>query len=184
MSRYDVTDFGRREIEPPMPNRSRTQVIVAKAEGSFCTIFSYLAHAEFIALCEKERPRRQERTVGGGANKRTTYRLGVAAAVLTSFLSLWAMVVRDDGNGAGFIMLIMAAAVGSAAASFQPAGMARAMLGVAAMQLLLGALVATAPSTASTPGGVVKILLFTVLFVALWLVSAAFFRAAAKSSRG
>lgn len=121
--------------------------------------------------------------MGGGANKRTAYRLGVAAAVLTSCLSLWAMVVRDDGNGAGFIMLIMAAAVGSAAAWFQPAGMARAMLGVAAMQLLLGALIATAPSTARTPGGVVEILLFTGLFVGLWLISAAFFRAAAKSSR-
>lgn len=116
-----------------------------------------------------------------GASGRRAYRLGVAVAVLASFLTVWTTVVRDDGNGVGFFMLILAAAVGAAAAWFRPAGMARAMLGVAIMQALLGALVATAPSTASTPGGAFRILLFTGFFMALWLISAAFFRAAAKA---
>ena len=116
-----------------------------------------------------------------GTNRRRAYRSGVAVAVLTSFLIVWTTVVRDDGNGAGFFMLILAAAVGAAAAWFRPAGMARAMLGVAIMQALLGALIATAPSTANAPGGAFKILLSTGLFIALWLISAAFFRAAAKA---
>lgn len=113
---------------------------------------------------------------------RRAYRSGVTIAVLTSFLTVWTTVVRDDGNGAGFFMLIMAAVVGAASAWFRAAGMARAMLGVAIMQTLLGALIATAPSTASTPGGAFKVLLFTGVFVALWLIAAAFFRAAAKAT--
>ena len=111
------------------------------------------------------------------------YRAGVAAAVVTSFLTAWTTVVRDDGNGIGFFLLIMAAMVGGFSAWFQPAGMARTMLGVAIMQALLGALIATAPSTASVPDGSFKALLFSAMFAALWLVSVAFFRIAAKSDR-
>ena len=114
---------------------------------------------------------------GGGR----AYRLGIAAALVTSFLTLWTTVVRDDGNGIGFFMLIMAAAVGGVSAWFRPAGMARAMIGVAIMQALLAVAIATAPSTANTPDGGFRILLFSGVFMALWLVSAAFFRAAAKA---
>ena len=109
------------------------------------------------------------------------YRAGVIVALVTSFLTLWTTVVRDDGNGIGFFLLIMAAMVGGFSAWFRPAGMARTMLGVAIMQALLGALIATAPSTASMPDGSFKALLFSAMFAALWLVSAAFFRIAAKS---
>lgn len=119
--------------------------------------------------------------MSGWANGRRAYQFGVAVAVVASFLIVWTTVVRDDGNGAGFFMLILAAAVGAASAWFRPAGMARAMLGVAIMQVLLGALIATAPSTASVPGGSVRILLFSGVFMALWLISAVFFRAAAKA---
>jgi hypothetical protein len=115
------------------------------------------------------------------ASGRRAYRLGVAVALVTSFLILWTTIVRDDGNGIGFFMLVMAAAVGGASAWFRPAGMARTMLGIAIMQALLGVAIATAPSTASTPDGSLKILLFSAVFMALWLASAALFRAAAKA---
>lgn len=117
----------------------------------------------------------------GWANGRRAYQCGVVVAVAASFLTVWTTIVRDDGNGAGFFMLILAAAVGAASAWFRPAGMARAMLGVAIMQVLLGALIATAPSTASVPGGSIRIMLFSGVFMALWLISAALFRAAAKA---
>jgi hypothetical protein len=109
------------------------------------------------------------------------YRWGIGVAVLASFLTVWTTIVRDDGNGIGFFMLIMAAMVGGAAAWFRPDGMARTMLGVAVMQVLLGVAIATAPVTASTPDGGFRILVFSGVFMALWLVSAAFFRAAAKA---
>ena len=53
------------------------------------------------------------------------YRAGAAVALVTSFLTVWVTIVRDDGNGIGFFLLIMAAAVGGFSAWFQPAGMAR-----------------------------------------------------------
>ena len=108
------------------------------------------------------------------------YRAGVAAAVVTSFLTVWATIVRDDGTGIGWFLVIMAAVVGAFSAWFQPAGMARTMLGVAIMQASLGAAIATAPSTASMPGGSFKPLLFSSFFAALWLISATFFRIASK----
>lgn len=78
-------------------------------------------------------------------------------------------------------MLVMAAMVGAASAWFRPAGMARTMLDVAIMQAVLGALMATAPSTAAMPGGAFRILLSSGLFMTLWLISAVLFRAAAKT---
>lgn len=118
---------------------------------------------------------------GKRASGRRAYRWGVAVVLVTSFLIVWTTIVRDDGNGIGFFMLIMTAAVGGVSAWFRPAGMARTMLGVAIMQALLGVAIATAPSTARTPDGPLGILLFSGLFMALWLVSAALFRAAAKA---
>lgn len=118
-----------------------------------------------------------------GSSESRAYRAGVAVAVVASFLTVWTTLVRDDGTGIGYFLLIMAAVVGGFAAWFRPAGMARTMLGVAIMQALLGIAVATAPSTASLPGGSSKALLFSAFFAALWLISAAFFRAASKRDR-
>src|SRR3954452_23009302 len=53
------------------------------------------------------------------------YRAGVAVALLTSVLTLWTTLVRDDGNGIGFVMLLMTAVVGTFSAWLRPAGMAR-----------------------------------------------------------
>jgi len=111
------------------------------------------------------------------------YRAGVAIAVAASLLTAWTTIVRDDGNGIGFFLLIMAALVGAFSAWFRSEGMARTMLGVALMQLLLGIALATAPSIANVPGGSFKALLFSAAFSVLWLISAAFFRAAARGNR-
>jgi D-alanyl-lipoteichoic acid acyltransferase DltB (MBOAT superfamily) len=111
------------------------------------------------------------------------YRAGIAVALIASFLTVWITLVRDDGNGIGFFLLIMAAGVGGFSAWFRPAGMARAMLGVAIMQTLLGIAIATAPATASVPGGSFKMLLFSGFFAVMWLISAALFRAAATGGQ-
>ena len=118
-----------------------------------------------------------------GLSGNRAYMAGVAIALLSSFLTVWTTIVRDDGTGAGFFLVILAAAVGAFAAWFEPAGMARTMLGVALMQFLFGIAVATAPTVASTPGGSVNALLFNGVFGAFWLVSAAFFRAASIDRR-
>lgn len=108
------------------------------------------------------------------------YNLGVGVALVTSFLTVWTTIVRDDGQGMLFFLIVMAAAVGGFATRFQAAGMARTMLGVAAMQALLGTAIATAPITARIPDGPSNALLFNGFFAALWLISAVCFRTAAK----
>jgi hypothetical protein len=118
-----------------------------------------------------------------GSNECRAYRAGVAVALATSFLTVWTTIVRDDGTGIGYFLLIMAAVVGGFSAWFRPAGMARTMLGVAIMQALLGVAIATAPSTASMPDGSFRALLFSGFFAALWLIAATFFRAASKTDR-
>lgn len=112
------------------------------------------------------------------------YRAGIGVALVTSLLSVWTTIVRDDGNGAGFFLVILAAGVGAFAAWFRAAGLARTMLGVAVMQALLGIAIATAPVTAQAPDGVFRALASGAVFAGLWLVSAGFFLAAAKADRG
>lgn len=121
--------------------------------------------------------------VAGRGNRSGTYRVGVGVAVVTSVLTVWTTVVRDDGNGMAFFMLVMAAVLGACAAWFRPEGMARTMLGVAIMQVLLGIAVVTAPATASTPDGSSRALLFSGFLALLWLISAVFFRAASRGVR-
>lgn len=114
---------------------------------------------------------------GGGA----AYRAGVGMAALTSFLIVWTTIVRDNGESAGFFLLVMAPVVGGYATRFRAAGMARTMLGVAVMQIVWTLAVATAPVTAQVPDGVFRTWLFGGFFTLLWLVSAALFRAAARA---
>jgi hypothetical protein len=120
---------------------------------------------------------------GERASGSWAYRAGTAVALVASCLIMWATIVHDDGAGIGFFLVIMAAGVGAFAAWFRPAGLARAMLGVAIMQALLGLAIATAPVTANVPDGPSRELLFSSFFAALWLISAACFHAAAKGSR-
>jgi hypothetical protein len=119
-----------------------------------------------------------------GSSGSRAYYAGVAIALVTSFLTVWTTIVRDDGNGIGFLLLVVTAAVGAFAAWFRPAGMARAMLGVAVMQVLVGVAIATAPVTASVPNGAFRALVFSGVFMALWLTAALCFRAAARGSGG
>ena len=111
----------------------------------------------------------------------SAYGLGAAVALATCFMLVWTTVVRDDGNGIGFLTLVLAAAACAFAVRGRAAGMARAMLGMAGIQAFLGLMIATAPSTVDAPRGVTGVLLMTGVFVALWLVSAGCFR---RSARG
>lgn len=113
-------------------------------------------------------------------NPTRAYRAGAALALLTAFLTVWTTIVRDDGNGIGFLMLVLAVAVGAFAAWFRPAGMARALLGVAIMQALLAITIATAPSSTNLPDATYKALITSGGFIVLWLLSAALFWAAAR----
>ncbi|MDR6852795.1 hypothetical protein J2Y54_002315 [Sphingomonas sp. BE123] len=112
----------------------------------------------------------------------TAYRSGLALFGLTAFLIVWTTIVRDDGSGAGNFMIILAAVVGGYAVRFDAAGLARAMAGVATMQLILGLLTATAPITATLDSGAPKAFAFHAVFMLFWLASAMLFRFAGRGS--
>lgn len=117
----------------------------------------------------------------GRTRTRGAYRAGVGLAILTSLLTVWTTIVRDDGNGIGFFLLILAAITGAFAAWFRPAGMARTMLGVAVMQVFVGVAIATAPVIAEIPGASFRALVHAGVFAMLWLACAACFLAAARA---
>ena len=109
-----------------------------------------------------------------------TYRVGLGLAALTAFVTVWTTIVRDDGQGPASFMVILAAAVGAFAVRMEAAGMARAMAGVAAMQVTLGLLFATAAATIAQPGGQVQALVWGAVLAGSWLASAACFRRASR----
>lgn len=116
------------------------------------------------------------------------YRGGVAMALIVSFLLIWinlavGIVGEDNPVNLSFFLLVFTSAVGAFAARFQPDGMARAMLGTAAVQMLLAIAIATAPSTQREPGGAVGVLVLCGFFAGLWLISAALFHKASKAER-
>ena len=125
--------------------------------------------------------RSAERDPRGGTRSRA-YHAGVAVTLLTSLVMAWTTLVHDDGNGLGYLLTVVAAAVGAFAAGLQPAGMARAMLGVAIMQMLLAIALATDPSIARVPTGSLKALAIGGLFAVLWLIAAMLFRVAARDA--
>ena len=108
------------------------------------------------------------------------YGLGVACVLTACLLLVWTTIVRDHGGAGAIFMVILAAGVGAFAARFAAGGMARAMAGVAAMQVALGLLTATAPITATLPEGVAMALFYHGFFAALWLVAASCFWKAAR----
>lgn len=115
-----------------------------------------------------------------------TYGIGVTVALTTLFLVILMNIVgsitgqEEDPVNLSFFGLVLAAATGAFAARLRPDGMARAMLGTAGIQVFLGMMIATAPSTLNTPRGVVGVLLLSGFFVVLWLVSAACFWTASR----
>lgn len=109
------------------------------------------------------------RTRGGNL-----YRLGWIVVASAALLTVWTTIVRDDGSGEGNFMVVLAVAISAFAARFTPAGLARAMLGIAVMTIAMGLLMATDPSTPH----VERAMLWTGVLTLMWLCSAVLLRAA------
>lgn len=114
-------------------------------------------------------------------SERRSFRVGVGIALGTSFMIVWSTLVRDDGQGIGFFLIVMAAGAGAFTARLTAGAMARAMLGVAIMQGLLGLAMATAPIVGRVPGASTFYLLYSGFFCLLWLAAAGCFQLAARS---
>lgn len=107
------------------------------------------------------------------------YRAGFAGAVGTGFLLIWANLavgyIGDEGNPWNLLFagVLAVALLGAIMARFRPAGMARAMAATAAAHGLAAA--------GALAGRMDVPLAPTVIFVILWLASAALFHQAARS---
>lgn len=117
-----------------------------------------------------------------------SYRAGIAltlaVACLLGWMNLAVGIAGDEDNpvNLSFFVLIAAAAIGAFAAEFRARGLARAMFGVAALQVMLGAIVSTGPVAAHEPSGPMGLAALNGLFALLWLVSGALFARAARAS--
>ena len=122
------------------------------------------------------------------SQKQTTlYRLGAAAALGTGALQVWMNLAvgivgsEDNPTTRGFYLVVVTAAACAFTARGRADGMARAMLATAAVQALLAAVVATAPSTAiDDPKGPLGVLALSGGFTALWLLAAFLFHRSAR----
>jgi hypothetical protein len=111
------------------------------------------------------------------------YRAGVGFALAGAFFLIWVNgavgMIGDEGDAATLMFggVLAVALAGALVARFRAEGMARAMLAAAVAHLLVTAI---AVATAPRPIEPLEIIL-TILFCGPWLISAAFFRKAARS---
>ncbi len=106
------------------------------------------------------------------------YRIGAVVALVTAFLTIWVnlavgMIGDDNPYNLLFGGVLMVALIGSILANFRAGGMAWAMLATAIAQLLVGA------------GGLTMVVrdgLFSMAFALPWLLAAALFRHAGRTS--
>jgi hypothetical protein len=115
------------------------------------------------------------------------YRGGVAIAVATTFLLVWINgavgIIGDEGNVLNlmFFGVIAVALAGAIAARFKAAGMAWAMALAGVLQAAIGIGVFALDVASAGPPGAIGLLLLIEFFAGAWLLSAALFRAAARS---
>jgi len=111
---------------------------------------------------------------------RRAFAAGIALAVATALLQAWINlavgIIGSEDNPANWIYaaVIAVAAAGALVARLRPRAMARAMTAAAIAQALAFAVALAAGLGFTGP--------ITVFFVALWLISAALFRKAARHS--
>lgn len=123
------------------------------------------------------------------ASGNLAYRSGAAIAIATAFFLVWINLAvgiigsEDNPLNLMFFGVIAAALVGSIAARFAAAGMARAMTIAASLQGLIGLAVFLLDLGRGEPPGTVGLLLLIEFFAATWLLSAWCFRKAATQQR-
>jgi len=117
-------------------------------------------------------------------NSSLAYRAAAAVGVATSFLLTWinlaAGIIGSETNPLNLLYagVIGAALIGAIVARFEPRGMARALAATAVVQALVGVVAVIAGS--NEPPGLIGLIALNGGFAALWLLSAALFRYAAR----
>lgn len=122
-----------------------------------------------------------------GNTQSTPYRIGAAIAVAAGLLQVWMNVAvgivgsEENPTNLGFFMVVASAAACAFTARFRAEGMVRAMIATAALQAMLGVVIATAPVNADDA---MPILGLSGSFALLWLLAAALFHRSTRASDG
>jgi hypothetical protein len=116
-----------------------------------------------------------------------SYRLGIAVALFAGLFQIWMNLAvgivgsEDNPVNQGFFMVVATAGACAFTARLRAEAMVRAMLAVAGVQALLGAAVATAPSTIINDAkGPLGVAVLSGGFVGLWLLAACLFLRSAR----
>ena len=117
--------------------------------------------------------------------RNTAYRSGAGVALAAAFILVWANgavgIIGDENNDANmmYVGVILVLIIGAIIARFRPMGLARALYATAAAQALVPVI---AVFVGLGPVASWDVLVLTVFFVGLWLVSARLFRNSAEDS--
>jgi hypothetical protein len=119
-------------------------------------------------------------------SRNTAYRVASAIAIATAFLLIWINgavgIIGDENNDANlmFIGVLFISGIGALIARGEPARMAKAMYATATAQAIVAVIELIARFGASDPSWPREIVVLTVIFCGLWLVSANRFQKAAR----
>jgi hypothetical protein len=116
----------------------------------------------------------------------TAYRSAVGVALAAAFILVWVNgavgVIGTERDNANLMYggVLAVGITGAIIARFRPDGMARALFATALAQAVVAVIALVAGLGSTGPGWPWDILILTVFFAALWLISAKLFRKAAR----
>ena len=119
--------------------------------------------------------------------KNASYRCAVGVALAAAFILVWVNgavgIIGDENNDANMMYLgvLAVAFVGAIVARLEPRGMVRVLFATALAQVLVATIALFGGWGTSGPIWPRDILVLTVFFAALWLLSAWLFRKAART---
>ena len=108
--------------------------------------------------------------------------IAAATSLVLSWMNLAVGIAGDEESPINlcFFGLVAVTGVGALASDGRARGMARTMLCVAALQMILGVIVATGPLAAREPFGPLGLLALNGAFALMWALSGALFAEAAR----
>jgi hypothetical protein len=121
---------------------------------------------------------------------KTDYRAGAILAVATGLLLSWMNAAagsagtEDNPVNLSFFALMAMAGVAAWSSEGRARGLARALFGTAAFQMVLGAIVATGPVAKGEPAGWSGLLALNCFYALLWGTAGVLFARAARAGCG
>ena len=125
-------------------------------------------------------------TLATRVTRNHAYRYATGVALVAAFVLVWVNgavgIIGNENNDANLMYfgVLAIGIIGALVARFRPRGMARTLFATALAQMLVAAIALFADLGPMGPTWPLDILILTLFFTALWLLSAWLFRVAAR----